>query len=72
MEVHERRVLEVFASEAAVSGLPWSAPVARLAVRGWLASVITVVLAWHDDPGVSRDDVRQMCTRSLLGALGFA
>ncbi|MFM9371959.1 TetR/AcrR family transcriptional regulator [Streptomyces sp. Da 82-17] len=44
-------------------------PALRLAVRGWLAFLVTVCLDWLDEPDLSRDEVRELCARTLLGAI---
>ncbi|NGN65256.1 TetR/AcrR family transcriptional regulator [Streptomyces sp. A7024] len=42
----------------------------RLAVRGWLSFFITVTLDWLDRPDLPREQVRELCARTLLGAVG--
>ena len=42
----------------------------RLAVRSWLTFVTAVVLDWLDNPSVSRDEIRDLCTRTLVAAVG--
>lgn len=44
-------------------------PALRLAVRGWLAFMVAVCLDWLDEPAVGRDEVRDLCARTLLGAI---
>ncbi|MDQ8702585.1 TetR/AcrR family transcriptional regulator [Streptomyces sp. LHD-70] len=41
----------------------------RLAVRGWLSFLVTVCLDWLDEPDLGRDEVRELCARTLLGAI---
>jgi AcrR family transcriptional regulator len=43
---------------------------ASIALYGWLAFVRAVCVEWLADDLISRDEVRDMCWRSLLGALG--
>jgi AcrR family transcriptional regulator len=42
----------------------------RIAARGWLAFVVEVCLHWLDHPALSREQVRDLCVRTLLGAVG--
>ncbi|GHB66210.1 TetR family transcriptional regulator [Streptomyces viridiviolaceus] len=41
----------------------------RLAVRGWLAFTTAVCLEWLRGPELTREQVRDLCARALLGAL---
>jgi hypothetical protein len=41
----------------------------RLAVRGWLAFTTSVCLEWLRGTELSRDQVRELCARALLGVL---
>lgn len=41
----------------------------RLAVRGWLAFITAVCLEWLRDPDLTREQVRDLCARALLGVL---
>ncbi|GAB2907898.1 TetR/AcrR family transcriptional regulator [Rhodococcus aerolatus] len=43
--------------------------VVRVAVRGWLAFVVTVSLDWLERRTLTRDEVRELCARSLLAAV---
>jgi AcrR family transcriptional regulator len=55
------------------SGLAGRARVrASTALYGWLAFVRAVCVEWlaHPDQALSREEVRDMCTRALLTALG--
>jgi AcrR family transcriptional regulator len=67
---HQHRILEAFEAEATALEWPWSPEIARLAVHGWMAFVVTVCLEWLDNPGVTRDEVRELCARALFGAVG--
>jgi AcrR family transcriptional regulator len=42
----------------------------RIAARGWLAFVVEVCLQWLDHPALSREQVRDLCVRTLLRAVG--
>lgn len=45
-------------------------PELGLAVRGWLAFTRAVCLEWVSGAGLSREQVRDLCARALLGAIG--
>lgn len=38
----------------------------RLAVRGWLNFMVTIVLQWVDDPSIERDQLRDLLAYSLV------
>ncbi|MEE3067454.1 MAG: TetR/AcrR family transcriptional regulator [Actinomycetota bacterium] len=44
---------------------------AKIAVTGWLAFVQTVILDWLDDPAISREQLRDLCARTLWAAVGL-
>jgi hypothetical protein len=44
-------------------------PDVRLAVRGWLAFTTAVCLEWLRGSDLSREQVRDLCTRALLGVI---
>ncbi|MEV6108873.1 TetR/AcrR family transcriptional regulator [Streptomyces sp. NPDC051940] len=41
----------------------------RIAARGWLMFVITVCLDWLERSAVSREQVRDLCARTLIAAV---
>jgi AcrR family transcriptional regulator len=41
----------------------------RLAVRGWLFFTATVILDWLDEPKISKDELRDLCARTLFAAV---
>lgn len=45
------------------------AEVCRVAIRGWLAFVIATCLDWLDRRPITRDQLRDLCVRTLLGAV---
>jgi AcrR family transcriptional regulator len=45
--------------------------VAATALTGWLSFVRAVCVEWLADEKLSRDEVRAMCLRTLVGALGI-
>lgn len=42
-----------------------------LAVTGWLAFVQTAILDWLDRPATTRDQLRDLCARTLWAAVGL-
>lgn len=69
----ERRIVTVLDAQAAAGLIDGPAPAAlRLAVHGWLAFVTAAVLDWLERGEPSRAEVREVCTRALLGALAGA
>ncbi|MET7598119.1 TetR/AcrR family transcriptional regulator [Streptomyces sp. NPDC004082] len=68
LAAQERQILQALAADperdAAAEG-----PELRIAVRGWLAFTTAVCLEWLRDPGLSREQVRDLCARALLGAI---
>ncbi|MDG3015162.1 TetR/AcrR family transcriptional regulator [Speluncibacter jeojiensis] len=62
--MQERRIVEAL-------GLGGdAAEVSGVAVRGWLVFVRTVCLDWLDHRTVTPEQLRQLCLRTLAGALG--
>ena len=45
--------------------------VTAVAVRGWLSFVITVCLEWVERPTLTRAQLRDLCARTLLTAVGL-
>lgn len=60
----ERRLVEGLAG----GGLPAGA--LRIVARGWMAFVVEVCLQWLDRPALSAGQVRELCVRALVGAVG--
>ncbi|TDZ76384.1 hypothetical protein DE4586_04291 [Mycobacteroides salmoniphilum] len=56
----------------ALSGSEAPPPATRLAVHGWIAFLVAVCLQWLDDPGISRDTLRDQCARTLTAAIHAA
>lgn len=54
---------------AAVSVLRPVTPTTRLAVRGWLSFVATLILDWLDEPKISTEELRELCARTLFAAI---
>jgi AcrR family transcriptional regulator len=59
----ERRTLE------AITGGAEPSPAGRLAVRGWHAFLVTVCLDWLERRRPDRAVVRELCVRTLVGAV---
>ncbi|MET7933045.1 TetR/AcrR family transcriptional regulator [Streptomyces sp. NPDC005322] len=69
LAAQERQILDALAADPSTSGIPADLPALRLAVRGWLAFMVAVCLEWLDEPALTREQVRELCARALLGAL---
>jgi AcrR family transcriptional regulator len=41
----------------------------RIAVVGWLAFVTTAIIEWLDNPAITRDQLRDLCARTLWAAV---
>lgn len=68
--LHEETILGALRTAGMLAAEPGGeAEVVRVAVRGWLAFVVTVTLDWLDRRTLTRDEVRELCARSLLAAV---
>jgi AcrR family transcriptional regulator len=65
----ERQILAALAADPEFGPLFESRPDANLAVRGWLAFTTAVCLEWLRGSGLSREQVRDLCARALLGVV---
>ncbi|MFI1356223.1 TetR/AcrR family transcriptional regulator [Streptomyces sp. NPDC020898] len=65
----ERQILEAIAADPEFGRLSDERPELRLAVRGWLAFTTAVCLEWLRGSDLSREQVRDLCARALLGTL---
>ena len=43
----------------------------QIAVTGWLAFVPAAILDWLNDPTITRDQLRDLCARTLWAAIGL-
>jgi len=69
LAAQEAQILAALAADPAFRGT-LDAPELRMAVRGWLAFTTAVCLEWLRGSELSRDQVRELCARALLGAVG--
>ncbi|MFE0106677.1 TetR/AcrR family transcriptional regulator [Streptomyces sp. NPDC059009] len=70
LDNQERQILEALAAAPETAYADEELPALRLAVRGWLAFLVAVCLEWLERPEeLSRDEVREVCARALLGAI---
>ncbi|MDT0306569.1 TetR/AcrR family transcriptional regulator [Streptomyces sp. DSM 44917] len=60
----QERIVEVLTEDCRAP-----AETLRLAVRGWLAFIVTVCLEWLATRSPSREEVRDLCIRTLLCAV---
>ncbi|OUD04118.1 TetR/AcrR family transcriptional regulator [Streptomyces swartbergensis] len=65
----ERQILTALAEDPEFGPACEGRPEVRLAVRGWLAFTTAVCLEWLRGTELSRDQVRELCARALLGVL---
>ncbi|WP_128374642.1 TetR/AcrR family transcriptional regulator [Streptomyces cavernae] len=70
LAAQEKQILAVLAADPAFSSSPEELPELRMAVRGWLAFTTAVCLEWLRGSGLTREQVRDLCARALLGAVG--
>ncbi|MGW1893798.1 TetR/AcrR family transcriptional regulator [Streptomyces sp. NPDC002004] len=69
LAAHERQILEALAADPGTAPVTQDPATLRIAVRGWLAFMVRVCLDWLDEPGLSQEQVRDLCARALLGAI---
>ncbi|WP_327699340.1 TetR/AcrR family transcriptional regulator [Streptomyces sp. NBC_00459] len=69
LAAQERQILAALAADPEFGRLSDERPDLRLAVRGWLAFTTAVCLEWLRGSDLSRQQVRDLCARSLLGTL---
>lgn len=71
LATQERQILEALAADPEFGRLSEERPELRLAVRGWLAFTTAVCLEWLRGSDLSREQVRDLCARALLGTLAL-
>ncbi|MFD3733084.1 TetR/AcrR family transcriptional regulator [Streptomyces sp. NPDC058632] len=69
LAAQERQILAALAGDPEFGPVLARRPDARLAVRGWLAFTTAVCLEWLRGCELSREQVRDLCARALLGVL---
>ncbi|MFJ3419647.1 MULTISPECIES: TetR/AcrR family transcriptional regulator [unclassified Streptomyces] len=69
LAAQERQILAALAADPEFGPTVGERPDTKLAVRGWLAFTTAVCLEWLRGPELSREQVRDLCARALLGVL---
>jgi AcrR family transcriptional regulator len=69
LAAQERQILAALAADPEFGAVFDARPDTRLAVRGWLAFTTAVCLEWLRGSELSREQVRDLCARALLGAI---
>ncbi|MDF3298928.1 TetR/AcrR family transcriptional regulator [Streptomyces tropicalis] len=69
LAAQEEQILQTVAADPEFGPLAERRPDLPVAVRGWLAFTATVCLEWLDGEDLTRDQVRDLCARTLLGIL---
>ncbi|MGY0071450.1 TetR/AcrR family transcriptional regulator [Streptomyces sp. QTS137] len=69
LAAQERQILAALEGDPEFGPVLGRRPDARLAVRGWLAFTTAVCLEWLRGCELSREQVRDLCARALLGIL---
>ncbi|GAV42422.1 TetR/AcrR family transcriptional regulator [Streptomyces acidiscabies] len=69
LAAQERQILAALAADPEFGPLFGERAEVRLAVRGWLAFMTSVSLEWLRGGELSREQVRELCARALLGVL---
>ncbi|MCD7438017.1 TetR/AcrR family transcriptional regulator [Streptomyces lincolnensis] len=69
LAAQERQILAAVAADPEWGPSVETRPDLRLAVRGWLAFVTAVCLEWLRGSPLSREQVRDLCARALLGVI---
>ena len=69
LAAQERQILAALAADPEIGGAGEEQLELRIAVRGWLAFTTAVCLEWLRGADLSREQVRDLCARALLGAI---
>ncbi|KUJ38663.1 TetR/AcrR family transcriptional regulator [Streptomyces sp. NPDC093228] len=69
LAAQERQILAALAADPEFGPVPQERPDLEVAVRGWLAFTTAVCLEWLRGAELSREQVRDLCARALLGVL---
>ncbi|MGC0327943.1 AcrR family transcriptional regulator [Streptomyces sp. SAI-170] len=69
LAAQEQQILAALAADPEFGPAFAERPDLPLAVRGWLAFTTAVCLEWLRGPDLSREQVRDLCARALLGVV---
>jgi len=69
LAAQERQILDALAADPEFGWATEERPDLRIAVRGWLAFTTAVCLEWLRGADLSRQQLRDLCARALLGAI---
>jgi AcrR family transcriptional regulator len=69
LAAQERQILAALDADPDVPGGIEDRPELRIAVRGWLAFTTAVCLEWLRGSELTREQLRDLCARALLGAI---
>ncbi|MFI7005131.1 TetR/AcrR family transcriptional regulator [Streptomyces sp. NPDC050145] len=69
LAAHEAQIRAALAADPQLAGRLPAPDTLGIAVRGWLAFLVAVCLDWLDRPELPRAHVRDLCARTLLGAI---
>ncbi|MFI2433383.1 TetR/AcrR family transcriptional regulator [Streptomyces sp. NPDC018693] len=69
LAVQERQIVEALAADPEFGPDVEGRADVRLAVRGWLAFTTAVCLEWLRGAELTREQVRELCARALLGVV---
>lgn len=69
LAAQERQILAALEADPELGRAAGQRPDLRIAVRGWLAFTTAVCLEWLRGAELSREQVRDLCARALLGVV---
>ncbi|MFH0519417.1 TetR/AcrR family transcriptional regulator [Streptomyces sp. M41] len=69
LAAQEKQILAAMAADPEFGPAVEQRPEVRVAVRGWLAFTTAVCLEWLRGSDLSREQVRDLCARALLGVV---
>ncbi|MFE5894532.1 TetR/AcrR family transcriptional regulator [Streptomyces sp. NPDC056468] len=69
LAAQEKQILAAMSADPEFGPVFEQRPDVRLAVRGWLAFTTAVCLEWLRGSDLSREQVRDLCARALLGVI---
>lgn len=69
LAAQEEQILAALDADPDVRRAPEDRPELRIAVRGWLAFMTAVCLEWLRGSELTREQLRDLCARALLGAI---